>query len=98
MLRDEFVFGEKEEDMVELRRMVRKTEGDSVQAVVDSVVMQSIANDLSSKFIFGTKESNLEGMISRGWSIENVLESFKVSDDLFICDEAYMRELRVKFQ
>ena len=98
VLRDEFVFSENEESLFGMIQSLKTVDAQSLKSVVQKVFMKQLEEDKSSKLIFGTKEINLEGVVSRGWLVENLLEGFKVNDEVFIVGEEFMKELRVKYQ
>ena len=96
-LKNEFVFGEKEEDLLIFRQKLKSVSFEEVKNIINKFLVGKIAEDKTSKFIFGLKNNNLEGFVSRGWKVENLLEDFQLFDDAFIIEEQTFEKIKREF-
>lgn len=91
------MFGEKEEDLLILRQKIKSVSFEEVKNIIKKCLLEKIAEDKTSKFIFGLKNNNLEGFVSRGWKVENLLEDFQLFDDAFIIEEQTLEKIKREF-
>lgn len=97
ILKCEFFYGEKEEEIPKIRREIKQITSAEIQNVVHKFILEKIKIDNSSKIIFGLKDNNLEGLVSRGWRIENLFEGFHFADDFFIQSAENLQKIKKKY-
>lgn len=66
----------------ELREKFRKdcleVSGDEVKRVCEKYFLESLANDRSSRVVFGSPNNNMEGFVARGWKVENFVDDLSL--------------------
>ena len=65
-----FMYNIREADLNEFRRSCLETTAEDIAEVCQKYLKDPIEKDQTSKVIFGSKDNNLEGMVSRGWKID----------------------------
>lgn len=65
-----FMYNLRPELVNEFRRQCIETTADDIVEVCRKYLKEPMEKDMSSKVIFGSKDNNLEGMVSRGWKVD----------------------------
>lgn len=96
-LRDEFLYGNREQELIEMRGAVKAVGFEAVREVVTKFILGPMEADTSAKYVLGLKSNNLEGLLSLGWKIERVLDDFELTNDHFTLSEGTLVKIKLRY-
>ena len=96
-LKNEFLYGNREEELADLRAAVKAVRFEAVRAAIARFILESIEADTSAKYILGLKSNNLEGILSLGWKVERILDDFELTNDNFTITDPTLDKIRLRY-